>query len=1278
MGNGILPNKASKYNDDHVNRATDVRQTIGIMIEHTLDINHGYQSIFLDGAISAAREHDVNLFCFIGGALYGNPVVEFDDQRNVIYELPSAVNVDGLVILGTIGHHVPAEEFKNFFARYSPTPTVSVGSRFAGTTSVMIDNAKGLRDALVHLIEEHNTRQIGFIKGTEDSLEAQLRFDVYKEVLATYDLPLVPDLVAPGGFRFAEGIEAVRLFLDRRQVSLDAIVASNDNMALGALEELNARHISVPHDIALVGFDDIKQASFALPSLTTVRQPVFEMGIQAVEILLAKLADEPVPEKIELATELIIRHSCGCMDFSIARIEQDDAVVLKEAVEFFSPEHQQAVLLDLREVRPFSNTILPDLLEEMLNHYSADLRGDGVDGKFLSFLDKALYHHLKDEDDINGWRDILFVLRRHTISENTNRNLLLRADRLLAQAQEFLSETIQKVLTKQNLYGERQNLLLHQMSQSLIATFEMDKLLDIIADSTLRLGMQSCYLVFYEDTDAFSYPQPLPEWSRVVLARNNKERMVLGSEAQRFPTQKLLPASFLPQNRQFTIVVEPLYFQNEQIGFALLERGPQNGSIYEIVRGQICSAIKGALLLRSHREAEEELRRHRNHLDELVHERTIEIDTLNEHLRKEIEERNRVGTALQESEENLYATLYSIGDAVIATDTKSRIVRMNPIAEQLTGWTFAEARGRPLVEVFNIVNAHTRETAVNPVKKVLENGETIGLANHTMLIAKDQTTYQIADSAAPIRDTQQNITGVVLVFRDVTEEYRMQAALKESQQMLMNVINTIPVRVFWKDLDGTFLGCNQLFAQDAGKNSPEEVIGLDDYGFNWAEQADLYRSDDKRVVESGKPKINYEEPQTSPEGEKIWLSTSKIPLRNSSGEVFGVLGTYEDITDRKRAVQLIKESNERLQMALQAAFMGTWEWDIANNIFQCSPEMFKIFGIAQDAFGGTYEDYLKQVHSKSRQNIDEMIRNFVHEAKESTVLDFEHEIIRGDNVIGWVEMRGALFLDDATEPARMIGICQDVTDRKEMVLQLEANMLELERSNRELQEFAYVASHDLQEPLRKIQTFGDRMQQKYQASLDEKGLIYLDRIQVAASRMQALIVDLLSFSRVRTHIQPFQSVDLHQIVAHVLQDLEVAITEIEADIEVSALPIIEADALQMHQLFQNLIGNALKFHHADVQPRVKISGQTIGKDCQILIVDNGIGFEEKYAERIFNVFERLHGRDEYAGTGVGLAICRRIVERHGGLIRVQSQVGEGSTFIITLPLQHFQNEVVNW
>jgi len=231
----------------------------------------------------------------------------------------------------------------------------------------------------------------------------------------------------------------------------------------------------------------------------------------------------------------------------------------------------------------------------------------------------------------------------------------------------------------------------------------------------------------------------------------------------------------------------------------------------------------------------------------------------------------------------------------------------------------------------------------------------------------------------------------------------------------------------------------------------------------------------------------------------------------------------------------------------------------------------------------------------------------------------------------------------------------------------------LEQRNRDLQDFVYITAHDLQEPLGLIQALGERLRSRYGDTISEHGRLYLQRIESTAARMQNLIQGLLLYSRVTTEAHSFVSTDLGEIVQDVLTDLDVRIEQSGARIEVGELPVIESDLLQMRQLFQNLVGNALKFRRKGKASVVRISSELLppaagGRDyCQITVQDNGIGFDTKYQHRIFSIFQRLHKRTEYEGTGIGLTICKMIVERHAGMIEARGEPGTGATFIIKLP-----------
>jgi PAS domain S-box-containing protein len=260
------------------------------------------------------------------------------------------------------------------------------------------------------------------------------------------------------------------------------------------------------------------------------------------------------------------------------------------------------------------------------------------------------------------------------------------------------------------------------------------------------------------------------------------------------------------------------------------------------------------------------------------------------------------------------------------------------------------------------------------------------------------------------------------------------------------------------------------------------------------------------------------------------------------------------------------------------------------------------------------------------------------------------------------------------ENGRIVGsvlIFKDITERKRVEETLAQKAAELTRSNAELEQFAFVASHDLQEPLRKIQAFGDRLKVKCEGTQAGEVKDYLDRMQNAAARMRTLINDLLAFSRVIRSSEPFVQVDLSVVTREVLGDLEVRIEKTGAKIDVGLLPTIEADPMQMRQLLLNLISNALKFQPPGGTPVIKVTSRMLNAVsgeplCELSVQDNGIGFDEKYLDKIFAVFQRLHGRTEYEGTGVGLAVCRRIVDRHHGSIIAHSQPGEGATFLVTL------------
>jgi len=292
-------------------------------------------------------------------------------------------------------------------------------------------------------------------------------------------------------------------------------------------------------------------------------------------------------------------------------------------------------------------------------------------------------------------------------------------------------------------------------------------------------------------------------------------------------------------------------------------------------------------------------------------------------------------------------------------------------------------------------------------------------------------------------------------------------------------------------------------------------------------------------------------------------------------------------------------------------------------------------------------------------------------AQESEVSDVEvdHEF----PVIGRkIMLLNARVMAHGPSLPRMILLSmEDITERRLTEWRLAEQRLELQRSNTALDEFAAVASHDLQEPLRKILSFGDLLSSSAGSTLDDVSKAHLARVLDAATRMRTLISDLLLYSQVSTRAHVFVTTDLGRIAHEVITDLETSITDAGGRVEVEAMPVIEADPLQMRQLLQNLIGNAIKYRRPDAPPVVRLRGAVNGGSrCTITVADNGIGFNEQHKEKIFRMFLRLHNRSQYEGSGIGLALCRKIVERHRGSIAAMSTAGAGSTFTVTLPVTH--------
>ncbi len=1091
-----------------------------------------------------------------------------------------------------------------------------------------------------------------------------------------------------------------------------------------------------------------------------------------------------------------------------------------------------------------------------------------------------------------------------------------------------------------------------------------------------------------------------------LLAPDEQSRAVLASEDIRDSVREVLETGFLAvcslavNGEPHKIVLLPISLENKTESVMLVEHatdGPISNDVLNVYLA--VSGLAGATINRL--TSETELKEHRSHLQQLVDKRTSDLTLILNRLEREIAEHMRAEERLRRNQEWLGVTLSSIGDAVIAADASGNVSFLNPIAVALTGWQTEEAVGQPVRNIFRIINEKTRQPAEDIVSRVLREGCTVALANHTALITRDDREMPIEDSAAPIRDGTGNVIGVVLVFHDVTEKRRAHDSLRESEERFRVMANSIPQLAWiaeadgyvywynqrwydytgtkpeqmqgwgwqsvhnpetlpgvlerWKDsittgkpfdmvfplrgADGSFrefltrvmpvkdanggvirwCGTNTDISEqkrlEADKarlaaiveSSEDAIIGktLDGIITSWNRGAEeIYGYTAEEVIgrpisvlaqddhpdelpvmleriSCGEDVKHRETLRTRKDGRSIHVSLTISAIRDASGKIIGASTIARDITEHKRmemereiTVEILKIVNRsagmadmvkaaatffkeqsgceavgirlnegedfpyfeargfpeefvrlenslcardargniirdslgspyiecmcgnvilgrvdssmpfftpggsfwansttrlltntsdedrqtrtrnrcngegyesvaliplhlgaerlglmqlndrrkgmfsaetiavwerladhlavavakhradealrvnqsRLDLALRSAHMGVWHWDIVENKRWFDDQVCHLLGVDPTQFSGTADAFFNVVHPDDRAAVKAALARSI---EQDAPYETEYRAVWADRSVHYITARGKVIQDDKGRPVRINGLLWDTTEHKQMeeelrksrdelelrvherTVELQSYMKKLEESNEALRDFASIASHDLQEPLRKVKSFGGMLKQKCGDSLGEEGSDYLDRVLNANQRMQSLLSALLEYSRLSTKTDPFVEVEPAKIIREVLSDLEVRIVNTGGEVHVGAMPVISADPTQMRQLFQNLIGNALKFHKEGQNPIVQVrsvSGTDSG--CQIIVEDNGIGFEERYLEKIFAPFHRLHGKaSRYEGTGMGLAICKKIVERHGGSITATSTPGEGATFIIELPLK---------
>ncbi|MCU7492460.1 MAG: PAS domain S-box protein [Ignavibacteria bacterium] len=619
--------------------------------------------------------------------------------------------------------------------------------------------------------------------------------------------------------------------------------------------------------------------------------------------------------------------------------------------------------------------------------------------------------------------------------------------------------------------------------------------------------------------------------------------------------------------------------------------------------------------------------------------------------------RKNSASGFQKNDKELEMLFQNSFDALLLTGRDGKIYRANSAAEELFGYTAEELCSLGRLGLADMTDPNWPKA----IEERDRTGKYIGILRCRR---KDGTLFYCEVTSRVFKAHDGSMRASTSV-RDVTDRIESEKRLQAANRQLQEIIDGSPTVIFVKDLHGRLIIVNKKLEELFGMTG-EALRGKKDseiFPKEWIE----YFGETDETPESGRI-MEISEDSDFPGGMRRYFFLNKFPLFDENARPYALCGIASDISKTMETERQFHESRKGLIEAQKLAHMGSFTFDASTGMLDWMDEVFNIFERDPEKGHPNFLDVLNYVHPDDR----EYVNACLDEAqKYKKTLYMEYRIITDKGNIKYLRYIGNPIFDSDGNLVRRFGTVLDITESKTAELKLKTTLRNLERSNRELEQFAYIASHDLQEPLRMVSNFARLLAQRYQDHLDEKANEFITFMIDGTKRMQNLISDLLQYARLTTKAQPFVATDMNQIMDYVAADLRMAIDEKNAYLNYDRLPEINADPIQMRQLMQNLVANAIKFK-GDRDPEICVEACSNENEWVFCVRDNGIGIAPEYHDRIFIIFQRLHEREKYAGTGIGLALCKKIVERHGGRIWLESEEGHGASFYFTIPFGSLQ------